>query len=138
MSSNLDLVRSIFAGWERGDFGSAEWAHPEIEFVVPDGPEPASWTGVAAMAENTRDYLGAWEDHRLLADEYRELDVERVLVLMHQRGRGKASGLDLDQMEAKRASVFHIHDGKVMRLVLYYDRGRALADLGLASEGDSL
>jgi hypothetical protein len=28
-------------------------------------------------------------------DEYRELDGERVLVLLGRRGRGKASGLEL-------------------------------------------
>ena len=34
---NVEIVRSIFAAWERGDLGSAEWAHPEIEFVIADG-----------------------------------------------------------------------------------------------------
>ena len=131
MSENLDLVRSIYADWERGDFSSADWAHPEIEYAVPDGPEPGTWTGIAAMADALHDELKAWEDFRFWSEEYRELDAERVLVLGHLSGRGKTSGVEVGEMQTKVAAVFHIRDGKVTRLVTYWERDRALADLGL-------
>lgn len=45
-----------------------------------------------------RDFLSAWDGWHIEADEYRELDAERVLVLAHMTGRGKASGLEPTQM----------------------------------------
>jgi ketosteroid isomerase-like protein len=131
MSENLDLVRSIFAAWERGDFHSTEWAHPEIEYVIADGPAPGRWTGLTDMEEGARQFLRGWAELRVLADEYRELDDERVLVPNRRSGRGKTSGLELDELQTRGANVFHVCDGKVARLINYYDRDRALADLGL-------
>ena len=131
MSANLDLVRSIYAEGERGDYRStAVWAHPEIEYVVADGPEPGSWTGLAGMAEAWRGLSSAGENLRVLAEEYRELDDQRVLVLLDTTGRGKTSGIDLHQVRGG-ASLFHLFDGKVTRVVTYWDRDRALANLGL-------
>jgi hypothetical protein len=48
---------------------SAEWAHPDIEFVVAGGPDPGSWAGRAAMAGAWRDRLGPVEDARAVAEE---------------------------------------------------------------------
>jgi ketosteroid isomerase-like protein len=137
MSENLDLVRSIYADWERGNFGSAEWADPEIEFVRADSPVPGSWTGVAGMTEGWRVWASAWEDYRIVAEEFRELDAERVLVLSRFGARGKTGGMELGQMRTKSAGVFHVRNGKVTKLVSYLDRERALADLGLAPESGS-
>ena len=131
MSENLDLVRSIFADWERGDFSSAGWAEPEIEFVLTDGPEPGNWSGLAAMAQAMRGWLSGWEDYRLEVEDLRELDEERVLALDRWAGRGKGSGLDLRQSPSRSAHLFIIRNGKVTHLTAYFERDRALADLGL-------
>jgi ketosteroid isomerase-like protein len=128
MSENLDLVRSMYAAWERGDFSSAEWADPEIEFVVVDGPSPGGLTGVAAVEQNWRDFEGAWENWRNSAEAYREIDNERVLVLDRASGRGKTSGLPVT---THGATLFQVRAGKVTRIATYWDRDRALADLGV-------
>ena len=128
---NVEVVRALCAPWERGDYSSVEWADPEIEYVVVDGPVPGSWTGLAGLEEGWRSWLGAWEEWRTKAEEFRDLDDERVLVLLYASGRGKTSGLDVGQMRTKVANVFHIRDGRVTKIVVYFDRTAALEAVGL-------
>jgi ketosteroid isomerase-like protein len=141
--ANLDVVRSIYAAWQRGDFSSVHWAHPDIEYVLVGGPNPGSWTGLAGMAEGSRGFLDAWDEFRTTPEAYRELDDERVLVLVDWTARGKTSGLDIGRtgallgQGAKGANLFHVREGKVTRFVVYWDRRRAFADVGLPSELDS-
>ena len=101
-----------------------DWAHPEIEYVWPEGPSPGTWTGRRAMGESWREYVNAWQDLRTAVDAYRELDSERVLVLARFQGRGRTSGLDLGQVGTQGAYLFQIDDGKVTRLVGYWSRDR--------------
>ena len=136
-SANLDLVRSIYADWERGDFSRTDWADPEIEYVIADGPDRGSTRGLDSMAATWRGVMSGWEELRTEADEYRQLDDERVLVLARRSGHGKRSGLELGEMRSKAAVLFHVHDRKVTTLVWYWDGDRALIDLGLMPEGDS-
>ncbi|MDQ6811957.1 MAG: hypothetical protein M3Z95_08680 [Actinomycetota bacterium] len=44
--ANVNLVRTIVAAWERGDWRTADWADPEIEFVLREvGPRTAAGRG---------------------------------------------------------------------------------------------
>ena len=128
---NVEIVRSIFEAWERGDYDSADWAHPDIAFVVADGPTGGSWTGVPAMAAAWRESLDAFDGLRPRAEEYRPLDDERVLVLMHLTGKGKTSGLDVGDVRMDGANLFQVRDGQVTKLVLYWDRRHMPPDVAL-------
>jgi hypothetical protein len=128
---NVDLAQSIVSDWARGDFSSAAWAHPQIEFVIADGPSPGTWTGWAGMADGWRAWLTAWSDVTVASEGCRALDDERVVVLVHAFGRGKESGLKIEEIWRKRLTLFYVRGGTVTRLVVYLDRDRALADLGL-------
>jgi ketosteroid isomerase-like protein len=137
VSANFDIVRSIYADWERGAYSDADWAHPDIEYVQADGPDAVRTTGLAAMAETHRNWLSAWEGFWAKAEAYRQLDDERVLVLWQVSGRGKSSGVDLGGIRAEGAQIFHVRESKVVRIILYLDRARAHADLGSTREADS-
>ncbi len=134
-SATLDLVRSINTAHERGDFSSADWAHPEIEYVIADGPSPGRWVGADGMAQAFRENLIGWKNFRTEVDEYRELDDERVLVLTRSTAQGKAGGLVVGQMRTRGAALYQVSAGKVTKLVYYWERERALADVGLAPQG---
>jgi ketosteroid isomerase-like protein len=76
------------------------------------------------------------ELRQIVAEEYRELDGGEVLVLDRRVGRLKRSGMQFGTGTSVRdaglgAHLFHVGDGKVRRLVAYFDRDRVLADLGL-------
>jgi ketosteroid isomerase-like protein len=131
MSENLDLVRSIYAAWERGDFTSVGWAHPQIEWVMVDGPTPGRRTGAGSASREFGGFLTAWEHLYIRSESVRKLDDGRVLALFHFGGRGKSSGVEIAQIGSDGAHVFCLRSGKVVRIDAYWDRDRALADLGL-------
>jgi ketosteroid isomerase-like protein len=128
MSANVDLVRSIYDAWERGDLGHVEWADPEIEYVIADSVEAGVWRGLDEMSRHVRMTLSEMENWREQADEYRELTDGRVPVLTTFASRGASSGVDV---QGTGARLFEIRGERVTRMTLHWSRERALADLGL-------
>ena len=131
MAENLELVRAVVASWERGELWPeqwSEWADPEIEFVTVGGPEPSRHVGLADARPRIEAFMDVWEEYRVEAEEYRELDDEHILVLTRQSGRGKGSGVEIQQL---RATLFEIRGGRITRRVNYWDRSLAFAELDL-------
>ena len=127
-SANVELVRSIFADWERGDFRRVDWAAPDIVLVRPESLDGGEMKGLASSSKGWREWLSEWEGFCAKADEFRELDAERVLAFGRMSGRGRMSGVAAD---TEIVNLFHVQNSRVTRLVLYSNRERAFADLGL-------
>jgi hypothetical protein len=126
---SLEVVRGIYADWARGDFGRSDWAHPEIEFSVLGGPDEDAASGIEAMNESWREWLRGWVGFRVEAVEYRVIGEDRILALVRNFTQGRLSGLELEQQSV--GNYFELESGLVKKLVVYLDRARAFADLGV-------
>jgi ketosteroid isomerase-like protein len=131
--SDWEFLREVYAQWERGDFSDPEWMAPDFVMVAADGPSPGEWRGREAAAAAWGEILNAWDGFTTEAEEFRELGDGRVLVLTKNRGRGKVSGLELGKMATRGANLLTVRDGRAVKLVAYWDRDRAFADLGIES-----
>ena len=123
---NVEIVRAIFVAWEKGDFSSGEWADPEIEFrsVAEGGPT----YGIAAMGRRC-EWLKAFEHFSTHPEEY--LDTGNVVLVMN-RFLGTGKGSDAPISDFQGACLFALRDGRVVRLVLFTDRRKALEAAGLS------
>jgi ketosteroid isomerase-like protein len=121
------VARDVYERWGRGDFGSVDWAHDDVELVLADGTEAGARRGLAALSRTWGEWLREWRDFRVEADEFVAIDDESVLVLTRFHGSGKRSAI---AMEARPgASLLTVRGGRVVRLVLYTDREAALEDM---------
>jgi ketosteroid isomerase-like protein len=105
-SANVELVRSIYAAWERSDFSQTEWAHPEIEYVqTGQGPQGLlRRRGLARMADAWRDWLSGWEDFRTEAEDvaavHEGIEVApRELVAELAVGQDRGAHAELSELE---------------------------------------
>jgi ketosteroid isomerase-like protein len=128
-SGNVDLVRSICTAWSRGDFSSAEWAHPDIEFSPPpEVPDEGAVRGLDAMGRNFRSWLSTTEGFRVDPEEFVEVG-DQVIVLF--RGHGSARRSRIPYEGASFAGVFELREDKVVRLTIHFSKEAAFKAAGL-------
>ena len=129
---NVEIVRRIYAEWERGNFAAAvEWFDPEITFetFMPDASENVIAHGLVEIDAFTRTWFSQWRNYRVLADEVREVGDDKVLVAGRQAATGRHSGAEV---ESPGFTVWTFRRGKVIKLLAHYDREKALEAAGLS------
>jgi ketosteroid isomerase-like protein len=130
--SNADLLREVYAEWERGNW--------QPKFDIYDEQMVWGWSeefpglgGVyrdpAERNKRVAEWLSGWEDWRCEAEEFIE-DGDTVVALCNYAGRGKGSGVRVD---TKGAHLWRLRDGKVVYLEIFATRERALAAAGLTA-----
>jgi ketosteroid isomerase-like protein len=127
---NLELVRQAATAFAAGDMdGASNVLDPQVELYPPAedpdvepvyrGPE-----GARIWLEN---WLEAWEEFEFWIDEVIDAG-ERIVVVFSQRGRGKTSGVEI---ENQLAGVATLRNGKIVRGALYLDIDEAFGAAGL-------
>lgn len=124
---NVELVRrgirSVEAFWALLD--------EDITWHLGDKPPPdfhGTYVGRVAVIEASRRYWGTWDDYSLDADELIDAG-SSVVVVVHERGRGKGSGAPFDRHWAQ---VWTFRDGRIVRWELFLDKADALEAAGMS------
>jgi ketosteroid isomerase-like protein len=123
---NVEFVRRSIAAYQRGEWEEATgYLAPDVVWEV--GQElPAR--GPAAVREMWARWNDEWELLDMTGEELIDAG-DKVLVAMRYQGRGRLSGVAIDQR------VFEVHsfrDGRCIRKVDFESRAEALEAAGLS------
>ena len=129
---NVEVVRRGFEAYARGDTETLlRLVDPEIEWKQVE--EPAAVHGPRAGLESVARWDETWDDLAISVEEYIDAG-ENVVAVVRSKGRGKASGVAVEQVSYQ---VFTVRDGRVVRMREYGpgERAEALEAAGLREEG---
>jgi ketosteroid isomerase-like protein len=127
---NVEIVRR---GYER--FAATGQTDPDIaspDFVwdmsnFHGWPEQQIYEGVDAVREFLEEWTSAFDEWELEVEALHDAG-ERVVALVHQRGRSKTAGMPV---EMSFAQVWTVREGMQTRMDMYSDRDEALKAAGL-------
>jgi ketosteroid isomerase-like protein len=129
--SNIELVKSAFDAWNRGEIaGFTEHMAENVAWLEvsgrPEGPTTER-LGRDRLHKGLESLFDAWESYRVDVERMDEVG-DRVVVVVREIGRGRASGVEVD---GRWGYLITVHDGVIVRVEAYRDAGRALEIAGL-------
>src|SRR6202035_769640 len=135
MSANVDLVRSIYADWQHGDFSlvdrESEWRdifEPDFAWHTRDNlPDAGVRKGYEGSVRLRDEWVEAFDDMHVDLDELIDAG-DDVIAVARLCGCVRGSGHELDVQETQ---VWNMRDGRVTEVRAYLTRAEALKAVGL-------
>jgi ketosteroid isomerase-like protein len=128
---NVEIVREGLEQFRAtGEFGeeaaAADFVWDMSNFL--GWPEQQVYEGAEGARSFLTDWTSAWDEWELEIEALHDAG-ERVVAVMRQRGRSKATGMPVDMLFAQ---VWTLRGGEWMRMDMYSDPSEALKAVGLA------
>ena len=130
---NLEVVRRLYAAWDRGEHpGPAELLDPEIEYVNPAGAiEPGVKRGRAGFARAVANTLEGWSSWQMEPESF-EASGNQVAVSVRFRARARRSGIEF---QGRESALVTLRNGRVIRYEWFHGPDDARETLRRASLG---
>ena len=121
---NVDKARAFISAYNRRDFDAAvEDFDPEIEWVLPARQRSDSGRGPDAALRFFKQIDETMEELRLEPQEFIDAG-DRVATRLRHHGRGKGSGVEIDEELYHQVATFR--DGWIVRMEYFGDWDEAL------------
>ncbi len=128
---NVEIARRVVDAYNRRDVDTlfAELATPDFEWYPSivralDGGGYRGRDGVERFAADTSEN---WAELQIVAEEFRDLG-DRVLLLGRMEGRGRASGVPVNQ---PFVSILDFRGDRIWRNRVYFDLAEGLRAAGV-------
>jgi ketosteroid isomerase-like protein len=126
---NVDKTREFIDAYNRRDFAAAvRDFHPQVEWVLPELQRSDSGVGPDAVIRFWEEIDENMDELRLQPQEFHDAG-DRVAVRLRHYGKGKGSGLVLDEELYHQVSTFE--DGLMIRIEYFESWDQALEAAGL-------
>jgi hypothetical protein len=126
---NVDKTREFIAAYNRRDFAAAiRDFHPQVEWILPALQDSDSCVGPEEIIGFWKGIDETMEELQLQPQEFRDAG-DRVAVRLRHFGKGKGSGIVIDEELYHQVSTFR--DGVMVRIQYFESWDEALEAAGL-------
>jgi ketosteroid isomerase-like protein len=134
MASMIDVMRARLERFERTGETTTDFLAPDFELHQASSiiDTAGVFRGAEAFRQSLDELSESFDDLEFKTEALLEAPGGEIVVLIHTRGRGRGSGV---QIENRVAWVWTFRDDEAARMAVYEEQEEALAAVGLPTRG---